>query len=198
MLPVDEKTQVQALDRTQPLLPLAFAATEKRTAGYVRHGTTRLFAALNAATGEVLGGCKPKRNGKNFPAFLKKAVQPHTGKETHIVLDNLSTRTTPEVKTWLAKNPHAHFHFTPVGSSWLNQVEIWFGILTRQAIRRGTFSSVHVLVSQIRDYINSWNEHPKPFTWTATATATATADETLAKIRLTQHNVRKLVANNSK
>ncbi|MDG4532455.1 IS630 family transposase [Streptomyces sp. AV19] len=192
VLSVDEKTQVQALDRTQPLLPVTFAATEKRTADYVRHGTTNLFAALNVATGEVLGDCKPKRNGKNFLSFLKKAVQPHADKEIHIVLDNLSTHTTPDVKTWLAKNPHVHFHFTPVGSSWLNQVEIWFGILTRQSIRRGTFSSVRVLVSQIRDYINTWNEHPKPFTWTATA------DEILAKVRLTQRNVRKLVANNSK
>lgn len=146
VLSVDEKTQVQALDRTQPVLPVAFAVTEQRTHDYVRHGTTNLFAALNVTTGEVLGECKPNRNGASFLAFLKKAVEPHTGKEIHVVLDNLSTHTTPDVKAWLVKNPHVHFHFTPVGSSWLNQIEIWFGIITRQSIRRGTFSSVNVLV----------------------------------------------------
>lgn len=192
VLSIDEKTQVQALDRTQPVLPVAFAATEKRTHDYVRHGTTNLFAALNVTTGEVLGECRPNRNGANFLAFLKKAVKPHTGKEIHVVLDNLSTHTTPDVKAWLAKNPHVHFHFTPVGSSWLNQIEIWFGIITRQSIRRGTFASVNVLVKQIRDYINSWNENAKPFTWTATA------DEILAKVRLVQTSVKKLVNNNSK
>jgi transposase len=192
VLSIDEKTQIQALDRTQPVLPVTFAATEKRTHDYVRHGTTNLFAALNVTTGEVLGECKPNRNGKNFLTFLKKAVKPHAGKDIHVVLDNLSTHTTPEVKAWLMKNPHVHFHFTPVGSSWLNQVEIWFGILTRQSIRRGTFSSVTVLIKQIRDYINSWNEHAKPFTWTATA------GEVLAKVRLVQTNMKKLVRNNSK
>jgi transposase len=162
---------VQALDRTQPVLPVAFAATEKRTHDYVRHGTTNLFAALNVATGEVLGECKPSRNGANFLAFLKKAVKPHAGKEIHVVLDNLSTHTTPDVKAWLAENPHVHFHFTPVGSSRLK---------------------FNVLVKQIRDYINSWNENAKPFT------ATATADEILAKVRLVQTSVKKLVNNNSK
>src|SRR5690242_639391 len=191
VLSIDEKTQVQALDRTQPTLPLTFAATEKRTHDYVRHGTTNLFAALNVATGEVVGECKPNRNGATFLAFLKKAVKPHSGKEIHIVLDNLSTHTTPDVTAWLAKNPHVHFHFTPVGSSWLNQIETWFGIVTRQSIRRGTFSSVHVLIKQIRDYINSWNMTAKPFTWTATAS------EILAKVRLVETSVRKLVNNNA-
>ncbi|MDL4775627.1 MULTISPECIES: IS630 family transposase [Thermomonosporaceae] len=168
VLSIDEKTQIQALDRTQPVLPVAFAASEKRTADYVRHGTPNLFAVLNMATGEVLGECKSTRNGKDFLAFLKKAVKPHVGKETHVVLDNLSTHTTPEVKEWLVKNAHVHFHFTPIGSSGLNQIEIWFGILTRQSIRRGTSSSVNVLIKQISDYINPWNENAKPFTWTAT------------------------------
>jgi hypothetical protein len=119
-------------------------------------------------------------------------VKPHAGKEIHIVLDNLSTHTTPEVREWLAKNPHITFHFTPVGSSWLNQVETWFGIITRQSIRRGTFSSVNVLISQIRDYIDNWNTDVKPFTWTATT------DEILAKVRLVQTNIKKLVDNNAK
>ena len=119
---------------------------------YVRHGTTNLFAALNVATGEVFGECKPTRDGADFLAFLKKAVKPHAGADVHVVLDNLSTHTTPEVKAWLERNPHLHFHFTPVGSSWINQIETWFGIITRQSIRRGTFTSVTVLIKQIRDY----------------------------------------------
>ncbi|MDG4534938.1 IS630 family transposase [Streptomyces sp. AV19] len=192
VLSVDEKTQIQALDRTQPVLPVTFSATEKRTHDYIRHGTTNLFAALNVGTGEVTGECRPSRNGKNFLAFLKKAVKPHAGKEVHVVLDNLSTHTTPEVKAWLAGHPNIHFHFTPVGSSWINQIETWFGILTRQSIRRGTFASVNVLITQIRNYIDTWNSGAKPFTWTATA------EEILAKVRLVQTNLKNLVANNSK
>lgn len=192
VLSIDEKTQIQALDRTRPVLPVTFAATEKRTHDYIRHGTTNLFAALNVGTGEVIGECKPNRNGKSFLTFLKQAVKPHAGKEIHVVLDNLSTHTTPEVKAWLAKNSHVHFHFTPVGSSWINQIETWFGLLTRQSIRRGTFTSVNVLITQIRNYIDSWNSEAKPFTWTATV------DEILAKVRLVQTNIKKLVANNSK
>lgn len=192
VLAIDEKTQIQALDRTQPVLPVAFAATEKRTHDYVRHGTTNLFAALNVGTGDVIGECKPSRNGQNFLAFLKKAVKPYAGKEIHVVLDNLSTHSTPEVKAWLAKNSHVHFHFTPVGSSWINQIETWFGMLTRQSIRRGTFASVNVLITQIHNYIDSWNSEARPFIWTATA------GEILAKVRLVQTSIKKLVANNSK
>jgi transposase len=191
VLSMDEKTQVQALDRTQPLLPIEFDATEKRTHDYVRHGTTNLFAALNVRTGEVFGECRPRRDGDTFLAFLKKAVKPHAGKEIHVVLDNLSTHTTPEVKAWLEKNPNVQFHFTPVGSSWINQIETWFGIITRQSIRRGTFSSVKVLINQIRDYITHWNSNAAPFVWTATA------DEILAKVRLVQSNIKKLVDNNA-
>jgi transposase len=192
VLSVDEKTQVQALDRTQPLLPIAFDATEKRTHDYVRHGTTNLFAALNVGTGEVFGECRASRDGDNFLAFLKKAVKPHAGKQIHVVLDNLSTHTTPEVKAWLEKNPNVEFHFTPVGSSWINQIETWFGIITRQAIRRGTFSSVRILIKRIRDYITHWNSNAEPFVWTATA------DEILAKVRLVQSNIKKLLDNNAK
>ncbi|MGX1117409.1 transposase [Streptomyces ambofaciens] len=142
--------RVQALDRTRSVLPVAFAATEKRAHEYVRHGATNLFAALNVATGEVLGKCEPNRNGANFLALLKKTVKPHAGKEIHIVLDNLSTHP-PDVKAWLEKNSHVHFHFTPVGSSWLNRIETWFGIITRQSVRCGTSPGVHVLINQIRD-----------------------------------------------
>jgi transposase len=192
VLSVDEKTQVQALDRTQPLLPITFDASEKRTHDYVRHGTTNLFAALNTGTGEVFGECRPSKDGENFLAFLKKAVAPHADKEIHVIVDNLSTHTTPDVEKWLTKNPHVHFHFTPTGSSWINQIETWFGIITRQSIRRGTFSSVRVLIKQIKDYITHWNTHAEPFTWTATA------DEILAKVKLVQTNVKKLVDNNGK
>lgn len=192
VLSIDEKTQIQALDRTQPLLPITFAATEKRTHDYVRHGTTNLFAALNVDTGEVFGQCKPTRNGEDFLAFLTKAVAPHAGRDIHVVLDNLSTHTTPEVMAWLEHNPHVRFHFTPKGASWVNQIETWFGIITRQSIRRGTFTSVKVLIGQIRDYITHWNTNPTPFTWTATA------DDILAKVRTVQTNIKKLVDNNAK
>lgn len=192
VLSIDEKTQIQALDRTQPLLPITFDATEKRTHDYVRHGITNLFAALNVGTGEVLGECLPVRDGANFLAFLKKAVKPHAGKDVHVVLDNLSTHTTPDVMTWLENNPHVRFHFTPKGASWVNQIETWFGIITRQSIRRGTFSSVKVLIGQIRDYIAHWNTNAKPFIWTATA------NEILAKVRLVHTNIKKLVDNNAK
>jgi transposase len=192
VLSIDEKTQIQALDRTQPLLPIEFDVSEKRTHDYVRHGTTNLFAALNVGTGEVFGECKPTRNGADFLAFVKKAVKPHKGKDIHLVMDNLSTHVTPDVVTWLEKNPNIHVHFTPVGSSWINQIETWFGIITRQSIRRGTFTSVKVLIKQIRDYIDHWNTTAKPFTWTATA------DEILAKVRTVQVNIKKLVDNNAK
>lgn len=192
VLSVDEKTQIQALDRTQPLLPIDFGVTEKRTHDYVRHGTTNLFAALNVGTGEVFGDCRPTRDGAEFLAFLKRAVKPHSGKEIHVVLDNLSTHSTPEVLAWLADNPCLTFHFTPKGSSWMNMVETWFGLITRQSIRRGTFTSVKVLITQIRDYITHWNATAQPFEWTATT------DEILAKVALTQANIRKLVDNNTK
>jgi len=192
VLSIDEKTQVQALDRTQPLLPIDFGVTEKRTHDYVRHGTTNLFAALDVGSGEVYGECRPTRDGAQFLDFLNKAVEPHAGKEIHVILDNLSTHTTPDVQQWLANNPHVRFHFTPIGSSWINQIETWFGIITRQAIRRGTFTSVKVLITQIRDYIAHWNADARPFTWTATT------EEILAKVALTQTNIRKLVDNNAK
>jgi transposase len=192
VLSIDEKTQVQALDRTQPLLPIDFGVTEKRTHDYVRHGTTNLFAALDVGSGEVYGECRPTRDGTQFLDFLNKAVKPHAGKEIHVILDNLSTHTTPDVQQWLANNPHVRFHFTPIGSSWINQIETWFGIITRQAIRRGTFTSVKVLITEIRNYIAHWNADARPFTWTATTA------EILAKVALTQTNIRKLVDNNAK
>jgi transposase len=182
VLSLDEKTQIQALDRTQPPLPIEFDRSEQRTHDYVRHGTTNLFAALNVKTGELIGDCLPARNGPAFLAFLTKAVAPHAGLEIHVVLDNLSTHTTPDVRAWLDAHPNIHFHFTPTGSSWLNQIETWFGINTRQAVRRGTFASVQILIRTIRAYIASWNTNPRPFQWTATT------DEILAKVRLIEHH----------
>jgi transposase len=192
VLSFDEKTQVQALDRTQPLLPIDFGLTEKRTHDYVRHGTTNLFAALDVATGQVTADCYPRRTGAAFLAFIKKAVKPHAGKQIHVVLDNLSTHDTPDVQAWLARNPNVTFHFTPVGSSWMNQIETWFGIITAQAIRRGTFTSVNALINRIRAYVEQWNTDAEPFAWTATA------DEILAKVRWVETSVKQLVANNSK
>jgi hypothetical protein len=123
---------------------------------------------------------------------LKKAAAAHHARQIHVVLDNLSTHTTPEVRAWLTRNPHVTFHFAPVGSSWLNQVETWFGLITKQAIRRGTVTPVNALILQIRAYIEHWNTRAKPLAWTATA------DEILAKVRLVQISVRKLVDNNGK
>ena len=173
-------------------MPLDCGKAEKKTHDYVRHGTANLFAALNVETGEVFGECRPTRTRQDFLDFLNKAVQLHIDKEIHGVLDNLSTHTTPEVTAWLQRNPHVHFHFTPVGSSWINQIETWFGIITRQSIRRGTFTSVTVLIKQIREYIDHWNANSKPFVWTATA------DDILAKVQLVQTNIKKLVDNNGK
>lgn len=192
VLSIDEKTQVQALERTQPLLPIDFGVTEQRTHDYVRHGTTNLFAALNTATGKVTADCYPRRTGEEFLRFLRKAVRPHRGKDIHVILDNLSTHDTPQVRAWLERNQNVTFHFTPVGSSWLNQIEIWFGIITRQAIRRGTFASVTVLIAKIRAYIDQWNADAKPFVWTATS------DEILAKVKLVQANIKRLVDNNAR
>lgn len=192
VLSIDEKTQVQALDRAQPMLPIDFGKAEKRTHDYVRHGVTNLFAALDVGTGQGIGDCRPARDGKQFLAFPRNATAPHRGREIHIVPDNLSTHTTPEVTAWLERNSHVTFHFTPVGSSWPNQVETWFALTTRQAIRRGTFTSVSALASEIRAYIEDWNSRAEPFA------RVATIDEILAKVRLDQATVGKPVDNNAK
>jgi transposase len=178
VLSVDEKTQIQALDRTQPLLPVTFGKTEKRTHDYVRHGTTNLFAALNTGTGEVTGRCFPRRRTSEFLKFMDETVARHPGQEVHVILDNLSTHSGEEVDKWLSRHPDVTFHFTPTGSSWINQVEIWFGIITRQAIRRGTFGSVRMLTNAISSYIASWNEDSMPFEWVATA------DEIIEKVAI--------------
>ena len=159
---------------------------------YVRRGTTNLFAALTVGTGEVFGECKPTRDGENFLALLKKAVGPHTGKDIYVVLDNLSTHTTPDVQTRLEKNPQIHFHFTPLGSSWLNQIETWFGIITRQSIRRGTFSSVNS-PDQADTRLHHALERQRQ-----TVRLDHHCREILAKVRLVETNIKKLVDNNAK
>ena len=188
----NEKTQVQALDRTQPVLPIDFAKTEKRTHDYVRHGTTNLFAALDTVTGEVLGECYARRRTEEFLKFMDTVVKRYPDREIHIVLDNLSTHSGDDVDAWLAKHSGVTFHFTPTGSSWLNQVEIWFNIITRQAIRRGTFTSLRVLIKTIKAYIENWNRDAKPFTWTATP------GEIIASVRILHRDFKKLLANNTK
>lgn len=192
VLSVDEKTQIQALDRTQPLLPMSFGKTEQRTHDYLRHGTTNLFAALNITSGEVIGRCRPRRRTDDFLAFMDHVISQHPGRHLHVVVDNLSTHSGEKVDTWLAKNPNVTFHYTPSGSSWLNQVEIWFSILTRQAIRRGTFASVRILIDTINSYIANWNADAKPFTWTATP------KEIITKVRIVHRDFKKLLANNQK
>jgi transposase len=192
VLSVDEKTQVQALDRTQPLLPVSFGKTEKRTHDYRRHGTTNLFAALNTGTGEVTGTCFSRRRTREFLRFMDEVAARHPSQEAHVILDNLSAHSGPDVDKWLAGHPNFTFHFTPVGSSWLNQVEIWFGIITRQAIRRGTFSSVRLLIQMISNYIASWNEDSARFEWTATA------KDIIEKVALVERDFKKLLACNLK
>jgi transposase len=174
---VDEKSQVQALDRTQPILPIRPGLPEKATHDYVRHGTTTLFGALEVAAGQVTDACYPKHRHQEFLRFLKKVAAAYPGRELHVVCDNYATHKHPEVRAWLARNPRVTLHFTPTGCSWLNMVEIFFSIITRQAIRRGTYTSVKDLVARIGQFIDGWNDRCQPFTWTKPA------DELLAKIK---------------
>ena len=168
VLSVDEKSQIQALDRTQPILPLRPGLPERQTHDYERHGTTTLFAALNVLEGTVIGECQPRHRHQEFLRFLTRIDQSvDPGLDVHLVLDNYGTHKHPEVKKWLAKHPRYHVHFTPTSSSWLNQVESWFAEITRKRIRRGTFHSVRDLVKVIRDYIRHYNSDPRPFHWVA-------------------------------
>ena len=175
VLSIDEKSQVQALDRTAPILPLRPGLPEKATHDYLRHGTTTLFAALEIATGKVTDACYPRHRHEEFLKFLKQVAKAYPRVQLHIVADNYATHKHPAVQAWLAKNPRITIHFTPTSGSWLNMVEIFFGVITRQAIRRGTFTSVKDLIAAIETYIDAWNERCQPFTWTKTA------DQILAK-----------------
>jgi transposase len=166
VLSLDEKTQIQALNRTQPLLPLRPGLPARQTHDYRRNGLTSLFAALEVANGRVIGECRERHTSLEFLGFLKQLARHYRGRELHVILDNSSTHTTPAVQKWLAQHPVVHFHFTPKGASWINLIEAWFGILTRKSIRRGSFDTVRALTRHIIHYIDRWNEHPTPFVWT--------------------------------
>ncbi len=166
VLCVDEKSQIQALDRTQPILPVRPGLPEKATHDYVRHGTTTLFAALEVATGRVTDACYDRHRHEEFLDFLKRVARAYPGRELHVVVDNYRTHKHPDVEAWLGKHPRITLHFTPTSGSWLNLVEVFFGIITRQAIRRGTFTSVKDLVGAIRRFIDAWNQRCHPFAWT--------------------------------
>jgi len=170
VLCVDEKSQIQALDRTQPGLPMKKGRCGTMTHDYKRNGTTTLFAALNVLDGMVIGTCYSQHRNEEFLKFLRQ-IDRATPKELslHLILDNYGTHSHPNVKAWLQKHHRFHLHFTPTSSSWLNLVERWFGEITRKRIRRGTFKSVSELIDVIRDYIRCNNENPRPFIWTKKA-----------------------------
>jgi putative transposase len=170
VLAVDEKSQIQALSRTQPVLPMGLGYVEGVTHDYVRHGTTTLFAALDIATGIVFTDCKARHRHQEFLGFLKQIDQAvPSDLDIHLVVDNYATHKHSKVRTWLANRPRFHVHYTPTYSSWLNQVERWFGIITQQAIRRGSFRSVRELIRRINEFVQHYNRNSRPFVWTATA-----------------------------
>ena len=170
VLSMDEKSQIQALDRTQPSLPMKRGRAGTMTHDYKRHGTTTLSAALDVLSGTVIGECLPRHRHVEFLKFLRTIDREvPEGLQVHLILDNYSTHKHENVKTWLAKHPRFHLHFTPTASSWLNLVERWFGKLTDKAIRRGVFHSVPELINAIEAYLQANNESPEPFVWTATA-----------------------------
>jgi putative transposase len=170
VLCVDEKSQIQALDRSQPLLPLGLGYAEGVTHDYVRHGTTTLFAALDIATGTVITRCRQRHRHQEFLQFLRQ-IDSSVPKEldVHLVIDNYATHKHAKVRRWLAARPRYHVHYTPTYASWLNQVDIWFGIITQRAIRRGAFRSVRQLIQKIQDFVDHYNRESRPFVWVATA-----------------------------
>ncbi len=180
VLCVDEKSQIQALDRTAPILPLRPGLPERQTHDYKRHGTTTLFAAFNILNGKVIGSCLPRHRGREFVKFLSRLEQEVPADlDVHLILDNYSTHKSATVERWLRPRNRRrfHLHFTPTSSSWLNQVERWFGLITERMIRRGTFHSVHELERDIYQWLANWNDTPKPFAWQAPA------DVILEKVR---------------
>ncbi len=175
---VDEKSGIQALDRTRPVLPLRPRVPERQTHDYVRHGTTTLYAALRVLDGVVIGECRRRHRTKEFVAFLRRLDRATPRRQPlHVILDNLSAHKSPPVLRWLARHPRVQFHFVPTSSSWLNLVERWFLEITRVRIRRGTFTSVPTLERAINEYLHHYNQQPTPFTWTKDA------DTILAKIK---------------
>ncbi len=190
VLCVDEESQIQALDRTAPILPLRPGLPERRTHDYERHGTTTLFAAFNILTGKVIGQCLPRHRGREFVKFLQQVEQEvPPDLEVHLIMDNYSTHKSQPVQRWLKpkKRRRFHFHFTPTSSSWLNQVERWFAEITRKRIRRGSFNSVQELGKAIYEYLAVWNETPKPFVWRATADIILDKVRRCKELNVTEH-----------
>ena len=170
VLCVDEKTQIQALNRTQPVFPMLPGTPARASHDYVRHGTSSLYAALEVTTGKVIGSLHARHRAQQFLAFLKKIdAEVPADLDCHLVLDNASTHKTPAVKRWLATHPRFVLHFTPTSSSWLNLVERWFAELTNKKLRRGTHTSVRQLNKDIRAWIDTWNDNPRPYVWVKTA-----------------------------
>src|SRR5580692_3945064 len=192
VLCVDEKSQIQALDRSQPVLPMMPGMPERRTHDYLRHGITSLFAAFNIADGTVISQVHRRHRAIEFRKFLAaidKAVP--AGLDVHLVCDNYANCNTPEIRAWLARRPRFRVHFTPTGSSWMNQVERWFGLLTDKLIRRGTHTSVQALEHDIKAWIATWNDSPRPFTWTKTADEILSSlGDYLAKIGASHHTTK--------
>jgi len=184
VLCVDEKAQIQALDRTQPLLPMRPGQIERRTHDYTRHGTTSLFAALNVTTGKVIGEFHQRHRAREFRTFLDtiEAAVP-ASLDVHVILDNYGTHKTPLIHRWLVRHPRYHVHFTPTGASWINLVERWFATLTEKQLRRGVHRSTRALETAIRQYIDITNGHATPFVWTKTA------DEILASVARFCHRI---------
>jgi transposase len=176
VLCVDEKSQIQALERTQPVRRVWPGRPEQRTHDYLRHGTTTLFAALEVATGRITNQCAPRHRHQEFLAFLKQVAAAYPRRQLHVICDNYATHKHPVVRGWLAKHPRMQLHFTPTSASWLNLVEVFFSIVDRQALRRGDFPSVEDLTAAIGRFCQSWNEHCQPFSWTKPA------DHILAKL----------------
>lgn len=168
VLSVDEKTSIQALDRTQPLLPMKPHLIERRSFEYKRNGTASLLASLEVHSGEVRGKCIKRNDSDTFIAFMKGLLRDYPDQELHVIVDNGSSHRSKKTKDWAAKQERLHFHYTPTHASWLNQIEIWFGILSRRVIRRGVFTSRSDLVSKIMEFIEAYNRDSRPFKWTYT------------------------------
>jgi len=166
VLSVDEKTQIQALERTQLMLPLRPGKVKRFTHDYERHGVLDLYAALNVVTGEVSHQCTDRHTAKEFLGFLRLLARQYRGRELHVILDNSSAHQTPAVQRWLERHPNVHFHYTPTSASWLNQVEALFSILTRQSLRHGDFQTRTALRKHIEAFLECWNQNPTPFIWT--------------------------------
>ncbi|MEV7652433.1 IS630 family transposase [Kocuria marina] len=170
VLCVDEKSQIQALEHTSPGLPMQPGKAAARTHDYIRHGTSTFFAAQEIAAGHATAACKPRHRRQEFLAFLKRVARAYPERELHLVMDNYAVHKTPEVKAWLAANPRFRVHFTPTSASWLNLVEVWFGIIERQALHRADVTSVPELDKRIRAFVTGWNDRCHPFVWTKTST----------------------------